>query len=365
MNNKKSTLIFFSLLVLLLFGWQKLSCGAQTLSQAPKNNIKDNQQINKSINYQKVAKIKKSVSPNKTLLPKTYNKTAKVNIENSVDSLPKVSQNLGLLSPVKPLLPIPPTPPTLNALKPSAISQIKAKNTAGHYIIADYINSEISYDEFWILKKSDYENYPNLPNYGYTGIKSPTKNKNSFGFRYGYAINYHDVFIMPELFYNNINIKVKFEQNLTENYTNPLGQFNDWSAENGYGFKNLKIHNMLGLKLNLGYDFNSYFSLYGLAGFAKIKISNTSGIYNPWTLKVLNENRDLNPHISKNKIEPFYGFGLKLKLSQNLNLFTEYQRFDIKVATATKNLHNIKRFEYGSFINGKLIITKIGLGYNF
>lgn len=338
--NKKKLISFFISLIFVVFSGDPKPLFAEK--------INDQIKINDVKNYRLIKKLK-PLNVNKI---KLFDENKPLSSSSNQVSLPS-STNLNKVS-------------LTNIKEPSQVILNKTKNTIGHYVILDYINSEISYDEFWILNKSDFDNFPNIPNYGYTGVKSPTKNKNSFGFRYAYAMNYRDIFLMPEFFYNYIDIKAKFEQNLTNEISNPLGQFYDWSDENGYGFKNLKIHDMMGLKLNLGYDLNSYFSVYGLIGYAKLKISNTSGIYDPYTSSVKQKiNQDLNPRFSKNKIEPFYGFGLKLKLNKNLNLFSEYQRFDIKVQTGTKNFHNMKFLENGSFINAKLVVTKIGLGYNF
>lgn len=253
-------------------------------------------------------------------------------------------------------------------------------NTKGHYLTLDFISSKANYDEFFQTKKEDYVDVKNYNIYGYTGLKSPDKTANSLGIRYGYAFNYHDFFLMPEIFYDRINLKTKLYPDQTmENFKPEVdydkiktyedvinNEIRDYD-ESMLGFKSLQIHKIYGLKLNFGYDINSFFSAYVSGGLGRIDHSIKSGIYtkNFIIKKNINFNFDPNPQIRRYSTRPFFGFGLKVKLNDNLNVISEYQRYNLKSPTATFNAHNKIYSPYGSFIDAKLIIARIGLSYNF
>lgn len=250
--------------------------------------------------------------------------------------------------------------------KHNAINKI---NTEGHYLTLDFISSKANYDEFLQTKKEDYADVKNYNIYGYTGLKSPDKTANSLGIRYGYAFNYHGFFLMPEIFYDRINLKTRLYPDINYGIVIPAikeGEIRDFE-DIMYGFKFLEIHKIYGIKFNFGYDINSFFSTYVSGGLGRIDHSIKSGIYDKIYLNQnnINFNFDPNPQIRRYTTRPFFGFGLKLKLNDNLNLISEYQRYNLKSPTATFNAHNRKYFEYGSFITAKLAIARIGLSYNF
>lgn len=242
-------------------------------------------------------------------------------------------------------------------------------NTQGHYLTIDFISSKANYDEFRQTKKQNYYDSEDYNSYGYSGLKSPYKTANSLGIRYGYAFNYRGFFLTPEIFYDKINLKTKLYPDINIGFEAPEireGEIRDYE-DIMYEFKSLQIHKIYGLKLNFGFDINSFFSAYISGGLGAIDHSITSGIYDKVYLISENLNFDFNPNpqIRRKTTKPFFGIGLKLKLNDALNLVSEYQRYDIKSPTQTFNANDRKNFEYGSFINAKLVIAKIGLSYNF
>ena len=232
-------------------------------------------------------------------------------------------------------------------------SKIDSINTIGNYLTFNYINTKGSYDEFLNFTKTDFTNTYNFYNYGYKYGVSPARSRNSFGIKYGYAINFKDFFLMPEIYYDH----TKLFLNSQNNYGGPHEMM-----PNLYGYKYLKINKIYGSKINLGYDLNHFLSIYGSAGYSIINYSALSSFDTYDALKGFNV--PLKP-IRKNKLVPTYGFGLKIKINKNFNLISEYQRLNLKTSLLyTKQIEAPMRAN-GSFFNAKITVAKIGISYNF
>jgi hypothetical protein len=247
--------------------------------------------------------------------------------------------------------------------------------TVGNYLGIDFINTALRYEQIDIMP-ADYEDL----NY-FNGIprdrnERSYKSKNGISFKYLYAINFNGIFLAPEIFYNHINLKHNSDLNHLEN--------NDMALTKYFGYRYNKIHNQYGVKLNLGYDLNSDFALYGFFGLSKIKYSNLYSLYPYYEAQYLSRqfNIDFNKAISVYRgtaTTPVYGFGTKIKLSKRFYLNGEYMISDFYSKT---NSNKIKSYEaYGCQIGEKQIcnnnrsdfiklhnmmrIFKIGLTYNF
>ncbi len=247
--------------------------------------------------------------------------------------------------------------------------------TVGNYLGIDFINTALRYEQIDIMP-ADYEDL----NY-FNGIprdrnERSYKSKNGISFKYLYAINFNGIFLAPEIFYNHINLKHDSDLNHLEEA--------DMALTKHFGYRYNKIHNQYGVKLNLGYDLNSDFALYGFFGLSKIKYSNLYSLYPYYEAQHFTEkfNIDFNRAISVYRgtaTTPVYGFGTKIKLSKRFYLNGEYMISDFYSKT---NSNKIKSYEaYGCQIGQKQLcnnnrsdfiklhnmmrIFKIGLTYNF
>lgn len=234
-------------------------------------------------------------------------------------------------------------------------SKSNSINTIGNYFTFDLLNTRLSYNEFFHFNKSDFNNMYNSYEYGFKNGESPAKSRNNFGLRYGYAVNFYNFFLMPEIYYDHINFYAKYHQGFeTDDYLDAK-----------YGYKFLKLNKIYGSKINFGYDLNNFLSIYASLGYNLINYSAASSftLYDANNPSSLVANNIPVKTIRKNKLTPTHGFGLKFKINQNFNIFTEYQRLDLK--TSLLYSANRVRSPRGSYFNAKIVITKIGLSYNF
>lgn len=235
------------------------------------------------------------------------------------------------------------------SIKPSKLSTV---NTVGNYFGLDLVNTRVSFDEFTYFNESEFKNYYNTYRTGYVFGESPTKNNNKFGFKYGYAVNFYDFFIMPEIFYNNTNLYANYNH----------GHDGDPIKNQAYSYKFLKLNKIYGTKINFGYDLNNFLSLFVSSGYAFV---NYSALSNSTTYNEIIEKKIPLSITRKNKLTPIYGFGLKFKINENFNLFSEYQRINFKTSQLYFRDKSLAPKATGSLFDTKVIITKIGVSYNF
>ncbi len=234
--------------------------------------------------------------------------------------------------------------------------------TAGNYLGIDFINTSLKYKS--LIHNPTYETNYTLP-----------KNKNSFGIKYFYAINYKRFFLAPELFFEYNNIKKYFDGDNAS-----TGIYNERLYENA-GYRFMKIHRTYGGKINFGYDITPVFSSFLFTGLSKIYYSNLTSVYDLNTIDaefpefqfgtrydVMKETgKDPYSVMHKSRNVPFFGFGSKIKLSNDFFLNAEYLIYRNFIGKS--NGYKIKesaftRPDYIEF-NNKLRVIKIGLLYNF
>ena len=240
--------------------------------------------------------------------------------------------------------------------KQKIVKYLKSKNslTIGNYFGIDYLNANLKFREMANNNEVLPYNSPDL--------------KNGFGLKYFYAINFNNFFMAPEIFYEKIGVRNKYS------YNRFLVQENDGKYDKriAFGYKFMEIHQRYGGKVNIGYDFNSNFSPYFFAGLSYIDFSN---LISPYTINqrntaLQNYGYDVFQIKKGRKLVPFYGYGLKIKLTNRFYLNAEYHIVDFMVNTkahryspidGTENLTN------SNFINldNSLRIFKAGLLYNF
>jgi opacity protein-like surface antigen len=242
----------------------------------------------------------------------------------------------------------------------TAIRKKSKSRTAGNYIGIDFINTNLIYRQYGYATKEEEIKY--------SLISKPTfpKYKNSFGIKYSYAINYHGIFLAPELFFEYNNIKKYFDGDHTSSGTN------DERLPSNHGYKFMNIHKIYGAKINLGYDISTNFAPYLFAGISKIYYSNLSSPYSAKHRQAVIDETGTDPFkiMQKSKSVPFFGFGGKIKLSEHLALNAEYLIYDFMART---NYHKFEDYTNTSYKNSPkfsdlrvaLRVAKVGLTYNF
>lgn len=230
----------------------------------------------------------------------------------------------------------------------------KKSLTIGNYFGIDYLNANLRFREMNDTKEVIQYNSPDL--------------KNGFGLKYFYAVNFNNFFIAPEIFYEKIEVKNKNSYNRFKVIENNVVQTD---KRNEFGYKFMKIHQRYGGKINFGYDFDSNFSPYLFGGLSYIDFSNLAS---PYTISQRNTAlRDYGYDVFQikkgRKLVPFYGYGIKIKLTNRFYLNAEYNILDFMVNSKAHNYAPLNNSEIknSNFINldNSLRIFKAGLLYNF
>lgn len=241
--------------------------------------------------------------------------------------------------------------------KQKIVKYLNSKNslTIGNYFGIDYLNASLKFREMDNNNEVIPYNSPDL--------------KNGFGLKYFYAINFNNFFMAPEIFYEKIGVRNKYSYNRFSTHEEN-GKYYD--KRFAFGYKFMEIHQRYGGKINIGYDFNSNFSPYFFGGLSYIDFSN---LISPYTINQRNTALQKNGYdvfqIKKGrKLVPFYGYGLKIKLTNRFYLNAEYHIVDFMVNTKAHKYSKIDVNESqanSNFIDldNSLRIFKAGLLYNF
>lgn len=180
--------------------------------------------------------------------------------------------------------------------------------TEGHYVGLDLINTQ----------------------YETTGFTSDTKHEDdkvSLGVNYKYAFNINNFFIAPEIFYDDNNAQVKIHEE---------------DQSNKY-MKAEELKYRYGVKLNLGYDINDKFALYGTVGFAENRLEYYDSI--------ISSGKAEYDAASATKESIIYGLGAKYSIND---------KFSVNVAYETSKL-DFEGVAYDSDVN----VLRVGASYNF
>jgi len=206
--------------------------------------------------------------------------------------------------------------------------------TVGSYLGVDFINTALRYEQINIMP-ANYENLDYFNGIPRERTEKQYKSKDGFAIKYLYAVNFNGIFLAPEIFYHHINLKLYDRKNELDDYDMTLYKY--------FGYRYNKIHNQYGAKLNLGYDINSDFALYGFVGISRIKYSNLyslypyiegTGIANKYNIK------DVLSVYNGIATAPIYGFGGKIKLSKRFYLNGEYMISDFYSKTNSKKIES-------------------------
>ena len=180
-------------------------------------------------------------------------------------------------------------------------SNVFAK-TEGNYIGINLINSKSSYSD-------SLHNRYSIQN----------DNKKSVGISFKHAINYNDLFIAPEVFYDHTDIKMTDSDS------------DEW-----------KINSRIGARLNIGYDIADEFSVFVNAGFTRnsYKVN--------W--------ESINSYRQDSSGGFIYGFGASYSVNQNIDLLLAY---DISSLEMQEPILSGNKYDFD------LKTIKAGISYKF
>jgi len=233
-------------------------------------------------------------------------------------------------------------------------NNVNAK-TIGNFIGIDLIKTNTTFSMHQLYLDSIYNDYnpytDPTPSYGY-------------GFKYNFAINYRKFFLSPGIFYENNQNKNNFNKS----------SYKEYNQDYFYGNSFVKIKDRYGIKLDLGYDINDYFSFYGSAGIVNNRYLISTSLYpyyfydNQYKISITKSSIIANnpfKTIGGNAKSPFFGGGIRIKFNKNWLLNGEYNftKFSLKNKFSriandsdTPNLVN--------FYNS-ISTLKLGINYNF
>lgn len=210
--------------------------------------------------------------------------------------------------------------------------------TVGNYLGVDFINTALRYEQINKMP-ANYDQLNYFNSISRESTEKAYKSKDGFAIKYLYAVNFNGIFFAPEIFYNHINIKHFDSKNELED--------TDMTLPNIFGYRFNKIQNQYGAKLNIGYDLNSDFALYGFVGISRVRYSNLYSLYPYKEIQTVvgHYSSINNPIINYNEAfkvyngtatAPVYGFGGKIKLSKRFYLNGEYMISDFYSKTNSK-----------------------------
>ncbi len=176
-----------------------------------------------------------------------------------------------------------------------------------------------------------------------------------FGFAYKHAISFNDFFVAPGVFFDHLGNETK-----------------ESGTDGGIGFVSSfsnkgSINNRYGAKLDLGYDLNDQFSVYGTGGLSYLSYNIRSSL--SWDDTTTPANPDTTSFSKKGrKSSPFVGAGFLYKINKDLALMAEYTMQNVNIKTPGSSSTNGVEFNpsiSASTAKIKLNILKVGLSYHF
>lgn len=214
--------------------------------------------------------------------------------------------------------------------------------TSGNYVGVDFIKTNLSFS-----KHSYYRNYSNK------SVHTHPTSGYSLGLKYSYAFNYKNFFIAPGLI---------FEFNNTKNNLNASTARSE-SLLDYQGATYSKIDRRYGAKIDIGFDFNDYFSAYSTYGYAINYFTNYSSSY--YEKQFPNDSAKWFTYKS-HRTAPFVGAGLRVKINDNWLINAEYNRTRFVTLTKAKNIYgDVSGTEMPHKIkfDNNINIIKLGINY--
>lgn len=158
--------------------------------------------------------------------------------------------------------------------------------------------------------------------------KVDSGSSNGIGFSFMSALNFDNFILAPELFYDQLNINVKDSAN------------DDWN-----------INQRVGIKINIGYDFNDHFAILLNGGLARTSYDVK------WTSDTGYSYRE---NYSDGLI---YGVAIKASPFDNFSIILSHDIANIEL----QEPQYYRGFELhqGDFLKTKIATTKLGLAYRF
>lgn len=211
----------------------------------------------------------------------------------------------------------------------SLVATAANAKTEGHYLGINLLRTDTR-----TTSNSDAAGDSALPEW-YLHQKSETDY--GVGLSYGYAFNFNNFFIAPQISYDKVSSEVKVGYPGTAN--DPFSQ-------------SIKIKNRTTAQVNLGYDITDKFAAYVPVGISSFRYQiQTSDISTTNTYSKSNGN----------EVSNFFGLGFSYQPIKHLAISLEYNKFqNLKITSerATFNGGSIKA-------DVELEIVKLGVAYNF
>ena len=159
--------------------------------------------------------------------------------------------------------------------------------------------------------------------------KVDSGSSNGIGFSFMSALNFDNFILAPELFYDQLKINVKD------------------SADN-----NWNINQRVGIKINLGYDFNDHFAVFLNGGLARtsydVKWDFGDGSYS--------YREDYSDSL-------IYGLAVKVSPFENFSIILSHDIADVELQEP-QYFRGFTLYQ-GDFLKTKIATTKLGLAYRF
>ena len=240
--------------------------------------------------------------------------------------------------------------------------------TVGNYIGIDLIKTNLSFSMEKFM-------HPANQNIGpiQKSVQTNASSSYSFGLKYSYALNYRGFFIAPGLIY---------EKNNAKNYLNRSTE-NAGPRIDFFGKSYSKINKRYGAKIDVGFDINESFSIYGTVGHAVNYYQSYGSLYfdnyftpgHNWYEPNL---KDPWKRVSGKKNAPFFGGGFRIKIYKNWLLNGEYNYTRFTIDTKNEDQTGNLQYQEGQpidpsesedavkkYYNNNVGVFKLGVNFNF
>jgi hypothetical protein len=185
--------------------------------------------------------------------------------------------------------------------------------------------------------------------------------KSGFGIDYGLSFNHNNFIIEPKLFYDSVNFKVAMNSSSLD-----LSLDSSKWCENS----NIKINDLFGSKLNIGYKINNNFSAFLLGGVANVRYSSKLSPCVHIDITEMFDKSYIKINSQKNnQLVPFYGFGFQIILNKTFSIISEYNIYKMQINPLTDQTFEEVMLKSGSnpipIYKVKFDTFKLGMNFSF
>lgn len=161
-----------------------------------------------------------------------------------------------------------------------------------------------------------------------------------YGFSLGYIGYYRNVFVSPELFFDQIN------SNARDFFANQSNEIDTPGEIGPYSEDEISINYRVGARMNLGVFLNKYIGVYANAGIASVDFDVR------WKHPTA---PDSSRSYGSSEVSPVYGFGLLIHINKNLMLRASHDMQEF----------NLRYMNNGHIDMVDLKVTRVGAVFTF